>query len=362
MRRPERARSPLRHALALGVLHGPTELLPISSSAHTTLVPWLLGLALRRPRPRAAQGLRGGAARRAPRRRCSSGCATRWRPPRAAWTTAARCSSLGSFVPPAIVGYTLERPIERRLGTPPTIAVGLLLGSAAMAAADRVGPDRAGAREEAGFADALALGLAQACALIPGASRNGMTLAAARAARLRPRRRQRALAPRRAADHRRGHRAQGRAPGAPRRPAGAGERLRGRRRAPPSSPRWPRCGSSARSSATARSRPTPPTARRSRRWCSGALGRIARDERVLRRRRRRHRRRPTAPSTPSSASCARSSSTGPAPRSCPAATTRRSCAWPRTSASRCRPTAWARRSSSPSRPIAWRRWASTASP
>ena len=82
-------------------------------------------------------------------------------------------------MPPAIVGYTLERPIERRLGTPPTIAVGLLLGAAAMAAADRIGPTGR-RREEAGFVDALALGFAQACALIPGASRNGMTLAAAR--------------------------------------------------------------------------------------------------------------------------------------------------------------------------------------
>ena len=82
-------------------------------------------------------------------------------------------------MPPAIVGYTLERPIERRLGTPPTIAVGLLLGSAAMAAADRVGPTGR-RRDDAGLVDALALGLAQACALIPGVSRNGMTLAAAR--------------------------------------------------------------------------------------------------------------------------------------------------------------------------------------
>ncbi|MDX6664654.1 MAG: undecaprenyl-diphosphatase, partial [Solirubrobacteraceae bacterium] len=35
-------------------------------------------------------------------------------------------------------------------------------------------------REEAGLADALALGLAQACALMPGVSRNGATLTAAR--------------------------------------------------------------------------------------------------------------------------------------------------------------------------------------
>ena len=44
MRSPADAGATLtaRHALALGLLHGPTELLPVSSSAHTTLVPWLL--------------------------------------------------------------------------------------------------------------------------------------------------------------------------------------------------------------------------------------------------------------------------------------------------------------------------------
>ena len=34
---------PLAEAIALGVLHGPAELLPISSSGHISLVPWLLG-------------------------------------------------------------------------------------------------------------------------------------------------------------------------------------------------------------------------------------------------------------------------------------------------------------------------------
>jgi undecaprenyl-diphosphatase len=33
----------LEHAVALGLLHGPAELLPVSSSAHTTLIPWLVG-------------------------------------------------------------------------------------------------------------------------------------------------------------------------------------------------------------------------------------------------------------------------------------------------------------------------------
>jgi undecaprenyl-diphosphatase len=170
---------PVRHALALGVLHGPAELLPVSSSAHTTLVPWLLGwpyaeldaelrkafeVALHAGTAAALLvGLRrevGEAMRGFDRRRLTL--------------------VLGSFVPPAIVGYTLERPIEERLGTPPTIAVGLLLGSAAMAVADRRG-EVGRRRSDANLVDALALGVAQACALVPGASRNGMTLAAARA-------------------------------------------------------------------------------------------------------------------------------------------------------------------------------------
>jgi undecaprenyl-diphosphatase len=73
----------------------------------------------------------------------------------------------------------LERAIERRAGAPAVIAAGLLLGSAAMVAVDRA-PQRRGHRS-AGAADALWLGVAQACALVPGVSRNGATLVAARA-------------------------------------------------------------------------------------------------------------------------------------------------------------------------------------
>jgi undecaprenyl-diphosphatase len=84
-----------------------------------------------------------------------------------------------SFAPPAVIGYLLERPIEQRLGTPATIAAGLLAGSVAMALADRRPGTRR--REQAGALDGLVLGIAQACSLVPGVSRNGATLAAARA-------------------------------------------------------------------------------------------------------------------------------------------------------------------------------------
>ena len=34
---------PTRRAVALGVVQGPAELLPVSSSAHIVLIPWLAG-------------------------------------------------------------------------------------------------------------------------------------------------------------------------------------------------------------------------------------------------------------------------------------------------------------------------------
>jgi len=43
MPRPPEAGLPVRHAVALGLLHGPAELLPISSSGHIAIVPWLAG-------------------------------------------------------------------------------------------------------------------------------------------------------------------------------------------------------------------------------------------------------------------------------------------------------------------------------
>jgi undecaprenyl-diphosphatase len=86
-----------------------------------------------------------------------------------------------SFVPPAIVGYALERRIERRLGGPRATAAGLIAGSAAMTAADQRPQERGPG--DAGAIDGLALGLAQAAALAPGVSRNGATLAAARSRR-----------------------------------------------------------------------------------------------------------------------------------------------------------------------------------
>ena len=83
-----------------------------------------------------------------------------------------------SLLPPVLVGFALERPIERYLGKPGTIAAGLIAGALAMAWADRSAQERG--FDEATPLDGLWLGIAQACALFPGVSRNGATLTAAR--------------------------------------------------------------------------------------------------------------------------------------------------------------------------------------
>lgn len=170
-------RIPDRRALALGLVQGPTELLPVSSSAHIALLPWLAGWEWERIDPEVRKSfevtLHTGAAaalligqRRAIAEEMRS-------------FDGRRAAVLAlSFLPAALVGYGLERPIERHLGSPRAIAFGLLAGAAAMLAGDARPQSRG--RGEATAADGLALGIAQAGALAPGVSRNGITLAAAR--------------------------------------------------------------------------------------------------------------------------------------------------------------------------------------
>ena len=182
MRRPEQA-LPLRHALVLGLLQGPTELLPVSSSAHTSLLAWLAGWPyadLDGERRKAFEvALHAGAGLA-----LAIDMRTELRRTLAA-LNARRAGALAlAQAPPALCGYLLQAPIERRLGGPRSIAAGLAGGAVAMALADgQAGTTSRGDRccADAGPADGLALGVAQACALVPGVSRNGATLAAARA-------------------------------------------------------------------------------------------------------------------------------------------------------------------------------------
>ncbi|HMC50659.1 MAG TPA: undecaprenyl-diphosphate phosphatase [Solirubrobacterales bacterium] len=168
---------PARRAIALGLVQGPAELLPVSSSAHIVLVPWLAGWDWEAIDPEVRKSfevaLHAGAAAAlliGQRRLIAEEL-------RAFDLRGAVVLAL-SFLPAAVVGYKFERPIERHLGGPRATAYGLLAGAAAMLVADTRSQLRG--RGEAGAIDGLALGVAQAAALAPGVSRNGIILAAAR--------------------------------------------------------------------------------------------------------------------------------------------------------------------------------------
>ncbi len=180
---------PLAHALALGLLQGPTELLPISSSAHTTLLarlarsPYTRLDGERRKSFEVALHAGAGLALAVHMRRQLLADAARMDGRRALAIALA-------IAPPALAGYAFERSIEQRLGGTRSIAAGLLGGALAMALADARAPGGASSADSRGAGrgpedlravDGLALGLAQAAALMPGVSRNGAALTAARA-------------------------------------------------------------------------------------------------------------------------------------------------------------------------------------
>ncbi len=164
----------------LGAIQGPTELLPISSSAHLSLAPLFAGWDWDSIDPETRKSfeiaLHAGTAAA-----LLIGQRRQIREEVVAFDRRRGALIALSFLPPAVAGYTLERQIESRLGGPRSIAAGLAIGAAAMVIADTCPQDRG--RGDAGPLDGLALGLAQATALVPGVSRNGATLSAARARR-----------------------------------------------------------------------------------------------------------------------------------------------------------------------------------
>ena len=158
----------------------------MSSSAHVGLLPWALGWGHAAlpgdERKEVEVALHAGTA---------IALALRGAPAAALGLLAA------ATVPPALAGLLLERPIEARLGTPPTIAAGLLAGSVAMVLADRT-PARRSA-DDANAADGAWLGAAQALALMPGRLAQRRDTRGRAGAWLRARRRGRAVARGRAA-------------------------------------------------------------------------------------------------------------------------------------------------------------------
>jgi undecaprenyl-diphosphatase len=176
-------------ALVLGVVQGATELLPISSSGHLILVPWLFDWTYLEQNDAFNQtfdvSLHLGT--------CIAVGAYFWRDVVdlvGAWLGTLRRRSISTpserlawavvvaTVPAAIVGFSLEDPIAEHLGDPWQIAIflaafGLLLGWADR----RPGPD---GLDDVTPRRGLWVGLAQCLALMPGVSRSGITITASR--------------------------------------------------------------------------------------------------------------------------------------------------------------------------------------
>ena len=154
-------------------MQGPAELLPVSSSGHLVLVPALLG----QPyagldadiRKTFEVALHAGA-----------GVALAWL--RREEAVADLRDPLGTALlaaPAVLVAVAAEAWIEERASDPLVAAVAQIASGAALLLADAFAP---AARSLAANAPVLAgVGLAQAAALVPGVSRNGAALTAARA-------------------------------------------------------------------------------------------------------------------------------------------------------------------------------------
>lgn len=182
------------HAIVLGVVQGLTEFLPISSSGHLILVPWLLGWGALLDDP----GLNKTFDVALHLGTFFSLLAYFWRDIGrllAAWlATFVRGRGvtpegklawliLLSTVPAGLVGVALEDTIVHTLGKPWMIGVLMLAFAAVMYGVDRLARHE---REmtQMNWVDALLIGAAQALALAPGVSRSGVTMVTGLALRL----------------------------------------------------------------------------------------------------------------------------------------------------------------------------------
>jgi len=177
------------HAIVLGLVQGLTEFLPISSSGHLILAPWLFGwndfnnIAIEKAFdtalhlgtlvavlfylradlvPYVREGLKVVVAPKTANKAVG----------RRAWLFVL------SAVPAGIAGAIGEDWITEKLGTPALVAISLMVFGLVLLWADR----QTGTRDLDSLStrDALLIGAAQIIALNPGTSRSGVTITAAR--------------------------------------------------------------------------------------------------------------------------------------------------------------------------------------
>lgn len=175
---------PILHAIVLGVVQGLSEFLPISSSGHLLVVPWLFewddfggDASLEKTFDVALHiGTLAGVLayfRRDLWRLARDGITEpRSRQGRLAWWL------LLSAVPAAITGALFDDVIEEELGQIPLIATMLIVFGFVLLWADRARGGRPA--DEVRLRDVVTMGVGQALALQPGVSRSGATMTAGR--------------------------------------------------------------------------------------------------------------------------------------------------------------------------------------
>ena len=180
---------PIFHAIVLGLVQGLTEFLPVSSSGHLLLVPWLMGwndfadvsvekafdVALHLGtliavagyfRKDLAKYIQDGLRMVFQRQRPSTPEG------RLAWLLVV------ASIPAALFGAIFGNWVDENLGKPVIIGVSLMVFALVLAWADR----RPGERDFSQMSrrDAGLIGVAQVLALNPGTSRSGISISAAR--------------------------------------------------------------------------------------------------------------------------------------------------------------------------------------
>ena len=180
---------PIFHAIVLGLVQGLTEFLPVSSSGHLLLVPWLMGwndfadvsvekafdVALHLGtliavvgffRKDLAKYIQDGLRMVFQRQRPSTPEG------RLAWVLGV------ASIPAALFGAVFGNWVDENLGKPVIIGVSLMVFAVVLAWADR----RPGERDFSQMSrrDAGLIGMAQVLALNPGTSRSGISISAAR--------------------------------------------------------------------------------------------------------------------------------------------------------------------------------------
>lgn len=165
-------------AALLGVIQGLTEFIPVSSTAHLRVIPALLG----QPDP--------GAAYTAVIQLGTLVAVLAYFAKDLAQLPGAMFKDPGSFegrlpwllgvgtLPIVIFGLLLKKQIEGDLRSLYVIATALVVVGIAMAVIDHFAGNRANPRPLTSITitDALLVGLAQSCALVPGVSRSGSTI------------------------------------------------------------------------------------------------------------------------------------------------------------------------------------------